>query len=68
MGILNIIGLEVDLDRTIETADSLTIGVKRRRDGREACPFCGCIPLAPNGSRRVTYRDIPVRGKPVQIE
>jgi transposase len=68
VGILNIIGLEVDLERTIETADSLTIGVKRRRDGREACPFCGCIPLAPNGSRRVTYRDIPVRGKPVQIE
>ena len=68
MGILNILGLEVDPERTIETADSLTIGVKRRRDGREACPFCGCIPLAPNGSRRVTYRDIPVRGKPVQIE
>lgn len=66
--ILNIEGLEVDVENTHETADQITIRAKRRPEGREMCPHCGGSILAPHGTRLVHYRDIPTRGKPVTVE
>lgn len=66
--ILNIERLEVDTDHTHETSDRITIRVKRRAEGRQACPHCGGSLLAPHGTRLVRFRDIPTRGKPVSVE
>ena len=68
MPLLNLPGLSMDAERTIETATGLTIGVKRRPEGLTHCPHCGVIGLAPNGTRRVTYADLPIRGKPTFLD
>lgn len=65
--ILNINGLELEPDRTAESDQQLVIGIARR-PGNRWCPHCGSQSLAPNGTRRVIYRDVPVRGKPVTLE
>lgn len=67
MPLLNLPGLTMDAERTIETATSLTIGVKRRPEGLPHCPHCGGE-VAPNGTRRVTYADLPIRGKPTFLD
>ena len=66
--ILGIEGLTVDIDKTVETDTDITIRVKRRPNGMTACPRCRNTFIRPNGSRLVTYRDLPVRGKSVTIE
>ncbi|NNU59705.1 ISL3 family transposase [Ochrobactrum soli] len=66
--ILGIEGLTVDIDKTVETDTNITIRVKRRPKGMTACPRCRNAFIRPNGSRLVTYRDLPVRGKTVTIE
>lgn len=66
--ILHIEGLALDESRTRETEDNVIIGVQRRSDGLERCPYCGCGALAPNGTRTVRLKDMPIHGKPTIIE
>lgn len=68
MDILNLDGLEVLPHKTVETEQEITIGLGRRASGRDRCPRCEFGLLAPNGTRVVGYRDLPIRGKPVLIE
>lgn len=63
---LNLLGLHMDAERSTENG-KVTIAVKRRPEGLGHCPHCGGE-LAPNGTRKVTYADIPVHGKPAFIE
>lgn len=64
--LLNIPGLEVDPDHTHETDLALVIAVKARPRAVTACPHCGGAIVA-NGARATTYRDLPIRGKPVEL-
>ncbi|RBD68937.1 hypothetical protein BRM19_22130 [Xanthomonas oryzae pv. oryzae] len=64
--ILNLSGL-IPGD-VIETENSISIRVLRRRDKVPGCTHCGSEAIAPNGSRLVSYMDMPIRGKPVTLE
>ena len=66
--ILNMEGLEPLASGTAETDQAITIAVARRGRSRDWCPHCGAHALAPNGTRRVSIADMPIRGKPVTLE
>jgi transposase len=66
--ILNMEGLEPLANGTTETDDAIAIAVARRGRSRDWCPHCGAQSLAPNGTRRVSIADLPIRGKPVTLE
>jgi transposase len=66
--ILHIEGLALDESRTRETEAQVIVGVARRSDGLETCPHCGGSILAPNGTRTVRLKDMPIHGKPTVIE
>jgi len=66
--ILNLPGLAVDPARTREDGTAITIGVARRPKPDWCCNHCAAPDLVPNGSRTVSYADLPVRGKPVTLE
>jgi transposase len=66
MDLLNLQGL-IPGD-AIESETSISVRVLRRRDKLPGCTHCGSEAIAPNGTRLVTYMDLPVRGKPVTIE
>lgn len=66
--ILNLEGLDVLDAGTAETDQEITIAVARRGRSRDWCPHCGAHSLAPNGTRRVSITDLPIRGKPVTLE
>lgn len=51
-----------------ETDDQITAYVPRDRASATFCVHCGVVGVAPNGSRTVSYQDLPIRGKPVVIE
>lgn len=63
---LNLPGLVMDEARCRENG-TVTIAVQRRPEGLPHCPHCGGE-LRPNGTRLVTYADLPSHGKPSQIE
>ena len=63
---LNLLGLHVDAERSTENG-IVTTAVKRRPGAMAHCPFCGGE-VAPNGTRKVTYADLQVHGKPAFIE
>lgn len=50
-----------------EEPDSIVIRVARRRKATDWCRHCGSMSVAPNGTRTVTYADLPIRGKPVSV-
>jgi transposase len=66
--ILNMEGLEALATGTTETETHFTIAVARRSKAREWCPHCGANSLTPNGTRKVSIADIPLRGKPTTLE
>lgn len=51
-----------------ESEQSIAIRVLRRPNRLPGCTHCGSVTIAPNGSRLVSYADLPIRGKPVTIE
>ena len=51
-----------------ETDEQITAYVPRDRASAACCVHCGVVGVAPNGSRTVSYQDLPIRGKPVTIE
>lgn len=63
---LNLPGLVMDEARCRENG-IVTLAVKRRPEARKTCPECGGD-LRPNGTRLVTYADLPSHGKPTEIE
>lgn len=65
---LNIDGLVPKPDRSWEDERAMTIAVARRPEARKRCGHCGSSLIVPNGTRRVTYADVPVRGKTTRIE
>lgn len=65
---LNIDGLVPEPDRSWEDERTVNIAVARRPDARTQCGHCGSSAIAPNGTRRVTYADMPVREKATRIE
>lgn len=68
MDILNMEGLDTLANGTTETDQAITIAVARRTLGRACCPHCKQHSLSPNGTRRVAFADLPIRGKPVSLE
>lgn len=54
-------------EKSYEDGRALTISIARRSNPKMRCPRCsGCA--SPNGSRRVRYADIPLRGKPTVLQ